>query len=141
MSAQIVPLKAANRKKGGATPRPKSLTLADIAITWTEGEDVHYVTGKTVARLVCVARQKYPFTAGHDPESGTERLPMVLRGLSYLVFPDPGTPHEDREKDVRFTVSELLDDAAAVVYADQLTRPESPTEYRIHVGPIPEEWT
>ena len=41
-----------------------------------------------------------------------------------------------------FTLGEgaIVNDAAAVVHAGQLTRADSATEYRIHVGPVPEEW-
>jgi len=139
MDTKKVSPKAA-QQKGGAKERPKSLTLADVAITWTEGSGTHYVTGATVARLVCTTRHRHPHTAGHAPYDDAGTLPIKLRGLSYLVFPDAGAPPEDLDKDVRFMLSELLHDAAATVETEQLTRPDLATEYRIHVGPIPEEW-
>jgi hypothetical protein len=64
-------------------------------------------------------------------------VPSYLRGLSYLVFPDAGAPHEDHDKDIRFTVSEFLENAAALLNAETA----SPQDYRVRIGPIPEEWT
>jgi len=136
------------KKKDAAqtTPTPKApLTLADIAVAWTEGgysgkPRTHFVTGATLAKLVHVLRHKNPYTAGHDPLGGEGmRVPLMLRGLSYLVFPDPGDPNEDLDKDVRFTLSELLSDLGAVATVEQTTT--KPGDYRVHLGPIPAEWT
>jgi hypothetical protein len=132
------------RKTKGA-PKAPALTLADIAIAWEEGSRgphprTHYVTGATLARLVHTLRHRNPYTAGHDALAGDAwRVPMMLRGLSYLVFPDPGAPVEDLDKDVRFTLSELLSDLGAVATIELTTT--EPKNYRVHVGPIPAEWT
>ena len=133
------------RKKDAAKTTPPPLTLDKIAIAWEEGSQgprprTHYVTGATLARLVHTIRHRNPYVAGHDALAGDAwRTPMMLRGLSYLVFPDPGTPHEDLDKDVRFTLSELLSDLGAVATIEQTTTEAK--EYRVHVGPIPAEWT
>jgi len=133
------------KKKDAAKATPPPLTLADITIAWEEGSRgpkprTHYVTGETLARLVHTLRLRNPYTAGHDPLAGEGlRVPIMLRGLSHLVFPDPGAPVEDLDKDVRFTVSELLHDLGAVAAVEQTTT--VPKDYRVHVGPIPAEWT
>ena len=133
------------RKKDAAKTTPAPLTLDKIAIAWEEGSRgptprMHYVTGATLARLVHTLRHRNPYVAGHDPLAGEAwRAPMMLRGLSYLVFPDPGAPVEDLDKDVRFTLSELLSDLGADATVAQTTT--EPKSYRVHVGPIPAEWT
>ena len=144
MARKIVPLRPGQQETTSEAQKPP-LTLADVAIAWEEGAGsskgrTHFVTGKTLVRLIYMLRHRNPWTAGHDPIADESmRVPMFLRGLSYLVFPDPGTPNEDLDKDVRFTLSELLFDlSTAVVAGDGL--PEA-QKYRVHVGPIPEEWT
>ena len=141
MGRKIVPLRPA-QKEGPKHP-PKPLTLADIAITWTEGmgawETRHYVSGASLARAVLYLRYRHPHTMGHDSLNGdVGPIPSYLRGLSYVVFPDAGAPSEDREKDVRYTLSEYLDDLAARMNAAE---GREPARYAVHVGPIPEEWT
>jgi hypothetical protein len=133
---KIVPLRPA-QKEGSTEGTQKTLTLADIAITWTEGmstwETRHYVSGASRARAVRYLRHRHPHTSGHDPP-----IPSYLRGLAYVVFPDAGAPSEDLEKDVRYTLSEYLDDLAARMHAADSAEP---TKYAVHVGPIPAEWT
>jgi hypothetical protein len=138
---KIVPLRP--QQKEGRQVTPKPLTLADIAITWTEGtntwETRHYVTGESLARAVLYLRHRHPNTIGHDPLNGdVGPVPSYLRGLAYVMFPDAGAPSEDLEKDVRYTLSEYLDDLAARMNAADSAEP---TKYAVHVGPIPEEWT
>jgi hypothetical protein len=138
---KIVPLRP--RQKEGCQVTPKPLTLADIAITWTEGtgsyETRHHVTGTTLARLVLYLRYRNPNSIGHDPLGGDVGLvPTQLRGLAYVVFPDAGAPSEDLEKDVRYTLSEYLDDLAARMHA---AGGAEPAKYAVHVGPIPAEGT
>ena len=141
MGRKIVPLRP--RQKEGSKDAPKPLTLADIAITWTEGmgtwETRHYVTGESLARAVLYLRHRHPHTIGHDLLGGdVGPVPSYLRGLAYVMFPDAGAPSEDREKDVRYTLSEYLDDLAARMNAADSAEP---AKYAVHVGPIPAEWT
>ena len=141
MGRKIVPLRP--RQKEGSKETPAPLTLADIAITWTEGmstwETRHYVSGASLARAVLYLRHRHPHTSGHDPLNGdVGPIPSYLRGLAYVVFPDAGAPSEDLEKDVRYTLSEYLDDLAARMHAADSAEP---AKYAVHVGPIPEEWT
>jgi hypothetical protein len=141
MSKKVVSLRPA--RKEGAKDTPKPLTLADIAITWTEGQSTwetrHYVTGQTLARLVRYLRYRNPNSIGHDPLGGDVGLvPTQLRGLAYVVFPDAGSPTEQLENDVRYTLSEYLDDLAARINAADGAEP---AKYAVHVGPIPAEWT
>jgi hypothetical protein len=141
MARKIVPLRPA-RKEGRREATHPPLTLADIAITWTEGtgkwETRHHVAGKTLARLVQYLRYRHPNSTGHDSfGSDVGLMPTQLRGLSYVVFPDAGAPSEDLEKDVRFTLSEYLDDLAARLNAEHAEA----NKFQVHVGPIPEEWT
>ncbi len=141
MAKKIVSIRS--RQKEGPAGAPKPLTLADIAITWTEGkgawETRHHVTGKPLARLVLYLRHRHPNTSGHDPLGGDAGLvPTQLRGLSYVVYPDAGRPSEDLENDVRYTLSEYLDDLAARMHAAEGAEPAT---YGVHVGPIPAEWT
>jgi hypothetical protein len=141
MGRKIVPLRPRQKKDSPGAPNP--LTLADIAITWTEGmatwETRHYVTGESLARLVLYLRHRHPHSMGHDPLGGdVGPVPSYLRGLSYIVFPDAGAPSEEREKDVRYTLSEYLDDLAARMQAADRAEPAT---YAVHVGPIPAEWT
>jgi len=141
MGRKIVPLRP--RQKEGHQAAPKPLSLADIAITWTEGmgawETRHYVSGASLARAVLYLRHRHPHTTGHDPLNGdVGPIPSYLRGLSYIVFPDAGAPSEDLEKDVRYTLSEYLDDLAARMHAADGTEP---AKYAVHVGRIPAEWT
>ena len=138
---KIVPLRP-RQKEGSKDTTPTPLTLADIAITWTEGkgswETRHYVSGASLARAVLYLRHRHPHTLGHDPLNGdVGPIPSDLRGLAYAMFPDAGAPSEDLEKDVRYTLSEYLDDLAARMNADNA----QPVKYAVHVGPIPEEWT
>ena len=141
MAKKIVPLRP--RQKEGSKGAPKPLTLADIAITWTEGmgawEVRHYVSGASLARAVLYLRHRHPHTIGHDPRNGdVGPIPSYLRGLGYVIFPDAGAPSEDLEKDVRYTLSEYLDDLAARKQAADFAEP---AKYAVHVGPIPAEWT
>jgi hypothetical protein len=138
---KIVPLRP--RQAKGSTDAPKPLTLADIAITWTEGQGTwatrHYVSGASLARAVRYLRHRHPNTIGHDPlGGGVELVPTQLRGLAYVVFPDAGSPSEQLESDVRYTLSEYLDDLAARMRAADSAEP---AKYAVHVGPIPAEWT
>lgn len=139
MRKKIVALRP--RQKEGSEGAPKPLTLADIAITWTEGtntwETRHYVTGQTLVQAVRYLRDRHPNTQGHDPLGEQMMVPTYLRGLSYIMFPDAGTPTENVEKDVRFTLSEYLEHLGALLSSDG----GEATKYQIHVGPIPEEWT
>jgi hypothetical protein len=136
---KIVPLRPARKEGRQVTPKP--LTLADIAITWTEGQSTwetrHYVTGQTLVRAVRYLRRRHPNTQGHNPLGEQMLVPTYLRGLSYIMFPDAGTPTEDVEKDVRFTLSEYLEHLGALLSSEG----GEATEYQIHVGPIPAEWT
>ncbi len=141
MATKIVALRPAQKKSSKDAPTP--LTLADIAITWTEGmstwETRHYVTGASLARAVLYLRHRHPNTNGHDPLNGDiGPVPSYLRGLSYVMFPDAGAPSEECEKDVRYTLSEYLDDLAARMNA---AASAEPAKYAVHVGPIPDEWT
>ncbi len=72
MGRKIVPLRP--RQKEGHQAAPKPLSLADIAITWTEGmgawETRHYVSGASLARAVLYLRHRHPHTTGHDPLNG-----------------------------------------------------------------------
>jgi hypothetical protein len=136
MARKIVALRP-RQTKGSVEPSKKPLTLEDIAVTWTAGDAIHYVTGKTLARLICQLHYRSPNPAGHDTVGEAMMVPTYLRGLSYLVYPDAGDPSEDLDNDIRFTLSEFLDNAAALLKAEGA----DPKEYRLHVGPIPEEWT
>ena len=138
---EIVPLRPRQKKDSPGAPKP--LTLADIAITWTEGQSTwatrHYVTGASLARAVRYLRHRHPHTIGHDSLGGdVGPVPSYLRGLAYIVFPDAGAPSEDLEKDVRYTLSEYLDDLAARMRAADGAEL---AKYTVHVGPIPAEWT
>jgi hypothetical protein len=139
MGRKIVPLRPTRKEASKAAPKP--LSLADIAITWTEGKSTwetrHYVSGESLARAVRYLRHRHPNTSGHDPLNGDGPVPSYLRGLSYVVFPDAGAPSEDLEKDVRYTLSAYLDDLAARMRAEGA----EPAKYAVHVGPIPAEWT
>jgi hypothetical protein len=130
-----------SRQKEGQAAASKPLTLADVAITWTEGtstwETCHYVTGKTLVQAVRYLRDRHPNTAGHDPVGGQAMVPTYLRGLSYIMFPDAGTPTEEVEKDARFTLSEYLEHLSALLSSEG----GEATKYEIHVGPVPAEWT
>ena len=96
------------------------------------------MTGASLARAVLYLRHRHPNTLGHDPLNGDiGPVPSYLRGLSYVMFPDAGAPSEDLEKDVRYTLSEYLDDLAARMNAEDA----EPAKYAVHVGPIPAEWT
>jgi hypothetical protein len=137
---KIVPLRPRQKKDSPGATKP--LTLADIAITWTEGmgarETRHYVSGATLARAVLYLRHRHPHTSGHDPLGGDAGpITSYLRGLAYVMFPDAGAPSEDLEKDVRYTLSEYLDDLAARMNAADGAEP---AKYAVHVGPIPAEW-
>jgi len=72
MGKKIVPLRPA--RKEGDLAAPKPLTLADIAVTWTEGKSTwetrHYVSGANLARAVLYLRHRHPHTSGHDPLNG-----------------------------------------------------------------------
>jgi hypothetical protein len=136
---KIVPLRPV-QPKGPTGTLNKPLTLADIAIAWeapgyTSGTTrTRYVDGPTLAMLVAQLAYRCPSPSGYGLEP--QMVGTYLRGLSYIVFPDAGTPTEDVEKDVRFTVSEFLENAAALLHAEHTDA----TRYRVHVGPIPEEW-
>jgi hypothetical protein len=141
MGKKIVPLRPARKEADQVAPKP--LTLPDSAITWTEGQSTwetrHYVTGASLARAVLYLRHRHPNTLGHDPLGGdVGPVPSYLRGLSYVMFPDAGAPSEEREKDVRYTLSEYLDDLAARMNAADSAEP---AKYAVHEGPIPAEWT
>jgi hypothetical protein len=148
MGRKIVPLRPRQKKDSPGAPTP--LTLADIAITWTEGQSTwatrHYVTGASLARAVLYLRHRHPHTIEHDPHTiehdplggDVGPVPSYLRGLSYIVFPDAGAPSEDLEKEVRYTLSEYLDDLAARMRAADSAEP---AKCIVHVGPIPAEWT
>ena len=93
MAKRIVALRP--QQKEGSKGTPKPLTLADIAITWTEGlstwESRHYVSGASLARAVLYLRHRHPNTSGHDPLNGdVGPIPSYLRGLAYVMFPDAG---------------------------------------------------
>jgi hypothetical protein len=83
MGRKIVPLRPRQKKDSPGAPTP--LTLADIAITWTEGQSTwatrHYVTGASRARAVLYLRHRHPHTIGHDPLGGHRAGPVVSPGL------------------------------------------------------------
>jgi hypothetical protein len=116
--------------------QPEGLTLADIAVSWTErtanGEQTRMVTGRQLAHLLTVAAEDTPADAalGHQ-EQATERWSYKLRGLSYLVFPDAGrSVHED---DARAFMSDVLQRAAAEIAADALDSETWPRRYRVEI--------
>jgi hypothetical protein len=100
MSKKVVALRP--RQKKGSTDAPKSLTLADIAITWTEGKSTretrHYVTGQTLVQAIRYLRDRHPNTQGHDPLGEQAMVPTYLRGLSYIMFPDAARPRKRSRK-------------------------------------------
>jgi hypothetical protein len=81
MGRKIVPLRPRRGKDSPGTPKP--LTLADIALTWTEGQSTwatrHYLSGATLARLGQYLRLRHPNTIGHDPRKQQERLAEYLK--------------------------------------------------------------
>lgn len=117
-------------------PEPEGLTLADITVTWKDGDQVRTLTGRQIAHLITVAAVDSPedssIGCGAD---ATGQWTYKLRGLSYLVFPDAGVPvHED---DARAFVSSLLQQAAAEIAADALNYEDRPKRFRVVVAPAP----
>lgn len=124
-------------KKAAPDPAPRSLTLADVVVTWKVGDKERRITGRQLAHLIAAAAERTPAddTLGHQSHA-TGRWSYKLRGLAYLVFPDAGVPiHAD---DARAFVSDLLEEVAADILADELDSPDRASNFRIQVVTDPE---
>jgi hypothetical protein len=116
-----------------ATPDPaRPLTLADVTVTWKNGDKERSITGRQLAHLIAAATERTPAddALGHQSYA-TGRWSYKLRGLSYLIFPDPGVSiYVD---DARAFVSDVLEEVAADILADELDSDHRAAHYRVEV--------
>src|SRR5687768_2976429 len=100
---------------------PKPLTLADVTITWTygnKGDETRTITGRQLSQMIFTEAEKFPTDSSFGDTTLTGAWVYKLRGLSALVFPDAGT--SIHEGDARAFVSDVLDDAAAEIWAGEM---------------------
>jgi len=72
-------------------PESEPVTLADVTITWEEGNETKVATGRQIARLLTQASFDAPsglFAIGHD----AGRAFPLLRGLADPRLPRPPRP-------------------------------------------------
>lgn len=114
-------------------PESEPVTLADVTITWQEGDETKVATGRQIARLLTQASLDAPsglFAIGHD----AGRAFPLLRGLADLVFPDPRAL-DDLGEDTRYMISETLGTIAAMVAAEELDGKDRPRAFTVRVEP------
>ena len=107
------------------------VTLADVMITWQEGDETKTATGAQIARLLTLASEEAPtgyFAQGDVAGIGI----LLLRGLSDLVFPDPRSL-DDLGPDTRFFVSETLGHIAARIATEALDHANRPRAFTVRV--------
>ena len=120
-----------DKRKGNtrAARRPKGLTLADVTVTWQDGDKTRSVSGDQLAGLLTAA-ERIPSDHAISHDQAGQWI-YRLRGLSALVFPDAGT--SIYEGDARGFVSDMLETAAACIAADQLATPEWAAKFAVKI--------
>jgi hypothetical protein len=92
MATKRVPSTAA-QQKGGATPRPRSLTLADVAVTRrVGGEEVVRLNGSELARLIDGTQLDSVRPPLVSAEAVSEELDALAEILMALSTADDGVP-------------------------------------------------
>lgn len=117
-----------------ATPNPATppVTLADVTITWKEGDQEKVATGQQLARLLTVASRRSPSGLFASLREG-DKAGFMLRGLANLVFPDPRDPDEFSE-DVRAFLCFTMEDLAAEVEADAVYSEDQPYGFTLTIA-------
>jgi hypothetical protein len=90
------------------------------------------MSGVTIAKWVHYASTKHRYLEDHDPKAGTLRVGPMLRGLGGWLFRDAGIPQEELESDMRFFLSEVLDDIAAEVESSGANSDSMARIYRVN---------
>lgn len=114
-------------------PESAHLTLADVTITWGDGDETMTAKGAQVAALLTLATEETPRAPALISLDAGICVPL-LRGLADLTFPDARSLN-DLGEDARFFISESMRRLAAIVGATELDHVDLPRRFVVLVKP------
>lgn len=118
-------------RKSKRPVRRDALTLADILISWKEGDRLRVATGRQIAHLLttAAARTRSDLCFGIEGDR-TGQWIYKLRGLARLVSTEADASSREDERAV---LADLLEQAAAELLADQLDSTTWPTRFTVQI--------